>query len=88
MEMDMEMDTEMDTETELEYFCWIYICRYSCYSAVWITCDTSRHKFQQRYQLVAPIPNENYDMLILKKNPYRHLDFSPNDVLAELEMSV
>jgi hypothetical protein len=27
-------------------------------------------------------------MLILKKNPYRHLDFSPNDVLAELEMSV
>ncbi len=50
-------------------------------------CDTSRRKFQQRYELVAQIPNENYDMHILK-NSYRHWDFSPIDVLAELEISL
>jgi hypothetical protein len=44
-------------------------------------------KFQQRYKLVAPLPNENYDMLIFK-NLCRYWDFSLNDVLAELEISV
>jgi hypothetical protein len=44
-------------------------------------------KFQQRYKLVAPLPNENYDMLILK-NSYRYWDFSVNNMLAELEISV
>ncbi len=69
----------MDTDRDMD--------KNSRYSAIWITCDTSRRKFQQRYKLVAPLPNENYDMLILK-NTYRHGDFSPNDVLAELEISV
>ncbi len=44
-------------------------------------------KFQQRYKLVAPLPNENYDMLI-SKNSYRYWNFSLNDMLAELEISV
>jgi hypothetical protein len=49
--------------------------------------DTSQRKFQQRYELVAPLPTKKYDMLIFK-NSYRHWDFSPNDVLAELEISL
>jgi hypothetical protein len=63
-EMDMETDTETDidmdkdTDMELEQFSWISICRYSRYCAVWITCDTSQRKFQQRYKLVAPLLNE------------------------------
>jgi hypothetical protein len=32
------------------------------YSAVWITCDTTLHKFQRCYKLAAPLPDENYDM--------------------------
>jgi hypothetical protein len=48
---------------------------------------TSQRKFQQRYKLEASLPNENYDMIILK-NSFRYWDFSPNDVLAELEISV
>jgi hypothetical protein len=44
-------------------------------------------KFQQRYKLVAPLPDENYDILTLK-NSYRYWDFSWKDVLAELEISV
>ncbi len=86
-DMDIHMDMDKDTYMELEYFCWISIWRYSCYWAVWITCETSRRKLQQRYKLVAPLPNEYYDILILK-NSYRHWDFSPNYVLAELEVSV
>ncbi len=91
MERDMETDTktdmDKDTYMELAYFCWISIRRYSCYCIVWITCDTSRRKFQQRYKLVAPLLNEYYDILILK-NSYCHWDFSPNYVLGELEVSV
>ncbi len=37
-------------------------------------------KLQQPYKLVAPLPNENYS--------YRYWDFSLNDMLAELEISV
>jgi hypothetical protein len=89
METDTETETDMDMdmELELEYFCWISIRRYSRYCAVWIACDTSGRKFQQRYELVAPLPNEYYDILILKSS-YRHWDFFPNYVLAELEVSV
>ncbi len=86
-EMDMDMDMDKDTDMELEWFCRISIRRYSRYCAVWITCDTSWCKFQQRYKLVATLPNEYYDILILKKS-YRHWDFCPNYVLAELEVSV
>jgi hypothetical protein len=81
-ETEMDMETDMDTDMELEYFCWISIQRYSRYCAVWIICDTSQRKFQQRYKLVAPLPNEYYDIL-LKENSYRHWDFFPNYVLAE-----
>ncbi len=63
-DMDMDIDMDKDTNMELEYFRWISIRRYSCYCAVWITCDTSRRKFQQRYNIVVPHPNEFYDMLI------------------------
>ncbi len=98
--MDMESDTETDTETNVEIDTtwtrtWTWgaihrhedIGRYSRYSAGWITGDTSQRKFQQRYEFVAPFPNENYDMLIEKKS-YRHQDISPNNMLAELEISV
>jgi hypothetical protein len=81
----MDMDMAKDTDMELEYFCWISIRRYSRYCAVWITCDTSRRKLQQRYKLTAPLPNDYYDMLILK-NSYHHWDFSQNYVLAEFEV--
>jgi hypothetical protein len=83
-DMDTDLDTGMDTDMDRGHGHGYGIRRYS---AVWITCDTSRHKFQQRYKLVAPLPNENYDMLILK-NSYRYWDFSLNNVLAELEKSV
>jgi hypothetical protein len=88
-ETNMETDTDMvkDTDMELEYFAKFPIRHYSCYSAVCITCDTSWRNFQQHYQLVAPFINEKYDMLILR-NSYRNRNFSPNDVLEELEISV
>ncbi len=74
------MDIDKDTDMEL-------LLSIRRYSAVWISCDTSWRKFQQRYKLVATLPNKNYDMLIFK-NSYRHWDFFPNDVLAELEISL
>jgi hypothetical protein len=87
MDMDKETDMDKDMGMELEYYRWISIRPYRCYSAVWTTCDTARRKLHQCYKLVAPLPNENYDMLIFK-NSYRYWGLSPNDVLAELEMSV
>ncbi len=86
-ETDIDTDMDKDTDMELEYYRWISIRPYRRYSAVWITCDTARRKLHQRYKLVAPLHNEKYDMLILK-NSYRYWDFSPNDVLADLKMSV
>ncbi len=78
--MDMKTDTETDTETEmdtdmeLEYFDKISARHY-----------TSRRNFQQRYKLVAPLLMSTPTCLF-KKNSYRHWDFSPNDVLAKLEI--
>jgi hypothetical protein len=43
MDKDTDMDTDTDTDRELEYFCYISIGRYSPYSAIWITCDTSQY---------------------------------------------
>ncbi len=57
-EMDTETDVEIDTDIDRD------MDKNSRYCAIWITCDISRRKFQQRYKLVAPLPNENYDMLI------------------------
>jgi hypothetical protein len=50
----IDTDIDKDTDMELEYFCYLHgaIGRYS---AVWITCDTSQRKFQQRYKLVAQL---------------------------------
>jgi hypothetical protein len=89
-ETDMEMDTEIDTDIDTDirqgdgqghgHGIGILL------PSIRITCDTSRRKFQQRYELVAPLPNENYDMLILK-NSYHPWDSFPDDVLAELEIS-
>jgi hypothetical protein len=44
-------------------------------------------RFQQRYQLVALLPTENCNMQILRSS-HRLWDCSPNDALAELELSV
>jgi hypothetical protein len=88
-ETDVEIYTDIDTDiyTDIDMDIDRDMDKDSRYSAIWITCDISRRKFQQRYKLVVPLPNKNYDMLIFKKS-YRHWDFSPNDVLAELEISV
>ncbi len=50
MEKDNDKDKDIDThwELELEYFCKIYLWRYIPYSTIWITCNTSRRKFQRR----------------------------------------
>ncbi len=89
MDTDKDMDKDTDTDMELEFFCKTSIRRYSCYSSVWITCDTSWRKFPWYYtcKLVVPPPDENYDMHIFK-NLCRRWNCSPNDVLAELEISV
>ncbi len=79
-DMDMETDMDMDLELEWEFCCKISIQSYSPYSTKGTTWDTPRSKFQGRYKLVAPLPDENYS--------YRCLICSPKDVLAELEMSV
>jgi hypothetical protein len=52
-----------------------------------MTYDISRRKFQKLYILVAPYPTEKKDTEILK-NSYRHGDSFPNNVLAELEISI
>jgi hypothetical protein len=66
----MEIDTDIDTDIRQGHGqghrpgIGILLLSIQRYGAVWITCDTSRRKFQQRYKPVAPLPNENYDMLI------------------------
>jgi hypothetical protein len=51
------MDTDVDIK--FSYFSQISIRRYSRYRTVWITCDTSRCKFQRRCKLIALLPDEN-----------------------------
>jgi hypothetical protein len=63
-ETDKDIDTDMDTD--LDYLFYIKIWRYNSYRAMWIAYDTSQCKFQQRYKLAVPLPDENYDMLIFK----------------------
>jgi hypothetical protein len=85
--MDMDMDTDTDKDKDTAYGA---IAPYglpvthhgaSSNSVINLWC-----KFQQHYKLVAPLPNENYDMLLLKNN-YLCWDFSLNTVSAELEIS-
>jgi hypothetical protein len=85
MDMDTDMEMDLGKETNNGDVCIRSICRNSPYSTVWIT-----YHNQPRYTvctLVVRLPNESNDMLI-----FRHLyccwDCSPNDVLAELQMSV
>ncbi len=72
-EKDIDKDTNMDKDTDTDTWnwntlavCYISIWRCSPYSAVWIICDSPQCKFQRRYEHVAPLPDENYDMQILK----------------------
>jgi hypothetical protein len=70
---EIDMDIDRDTDIELEYFCCPYgaIVAIAPYRLPVTHHDASSNKFQERYKLIAQLPNENYDMLILK-NPYRH----------------
>jgi hypothetical protein len=62
-DIDMDIDTDIDTDIDRDID--RDMDKDSRYSAIWITCDISRRKYQQRHKLAAPLPNENYDMLIL-----------------------
>jgi frataxin-like iron-binding protein CyaY len=63
---DKDTDMELNLKLELEYLSKIYLRRFSPYSAIWITYNTSRRKFQRHYKLVAPLPDKNYEMLSFK----------------------
>jgi hypothetical protein len=78
---DLDLDTLFIFGMELEYFFLISIQCYSRYSAIWITCDISRRKFQQLYKLIAPLPDVNYDMQIFK-NSYRCWNCSLNGCVS------
>jgi hypothetical protein len=91
METEANMETEMDMETETETDntrkwtwprkrTWTWNCRT-------FTKYFFRRNFQWCYILVAPLHNGNNDMKIFK-NSYRFWNSFPNDVLAELEISV
>ncbi len=98
-ETDMEMETETDNTqkwtwpqkrtwtwnwwTFAKYFIW----RNCPNSAIWNASEISRRNFQWHYILVAPLHNGNNDMKILK-NSHRFWNSFPNDVFAELEISV
>jgi hypothetical protein len=71
------MDMDTDFKLELELFYKISIQRHSPYRSVWTTLDVPRCKFWRRYELVASLPDD-----------YFHTTCSPNDLLAELEISV
>jgi hypothetical protein len=69
-ETDTPTDTEIDTDIELEYFCFPYgaLVAIAPYRLPVTHHSASSNKFQERYKLVAQLPNENYDMLIFKKS--------------------
>jgi hypothetical protein len=102
-DMETEMDIETETETDntqtwtwprkrtwtwnwqtfSKYFIW-----HNCPdNAIWNASEISRRNFQWRYILVVLFHNENNEMKILK-NSYRFWNSFPNDMLAELEISV
>jgi hypothetical protein len=56
--MDTETDVEIDTDIDMDIDTDIDrdMDKNSRYSAIWITYDISRSKFQQCYKLVAPFP--------------------------------
>jgi hypothetical protein len=94
IETDMEMELDMETETEADNtrtwtwpWTWNwrtfvkYFIRWNCpYSAIWNASDIAQRNFQWRYILVAPLQ--------YGKKLYRCWNSFPNDVLAELEISI
>jgi hypothetical protein len=95
MEMETDMETEMETHSTRKWtwtWNWRTFAKYfiwrNCPSiAIWNVSEISRRNFKWRYILVAPLHNGNNDMKILK-NSYRFWNSFPNDVSAELEISV
>jgi hypothetical protein len=101
--MDMETKTNMETEMDMEMetnntrkrtWTWNwrtfakYFIRRNCpNSAIWNASEISRRNFQWRFILVAALHNGNNYMQILK-NSYRFWNSFPNDVFAELKISV
>jgi hypothetical protein len=43
---DTDTDTDLELALELEYFCKIYIWRYSPHSVIWITSSKLERKFR------------------------------------------
>ncbi len=100
IETDMETETKMETETETDNtwtwtwprtrtWTWTwnwrtfakYFIRRNCpYSAIWNASEIARRNFQWRYIFVVPLQYE--------KNSYCFWNSFPNDVLAELEISI
>ncbi len=92
MEIETDMETELDMETETETdntrtWTWNwrtfvkYFTQRNCpYSAIWNASEIAWRNFQWRYILVAPLQ--------YGKKSYRCLNSFPNDVLAELEISI
>jgi hypothetical protein len=101
METETEIETGTETENTRTWtwprtrtwtwnwhtFAKCFIWRNCPYSAIWNVFEISRHNFQWRYIFIAPLHNENNDMKIFK-NSYRCWNIFPNDVFAELEISV
>jgi hypothetical protein len=81
------MATEWTWTWNWRTFAKYFIQRNCPNNAIWNDSEILRHNFQWRYILVAPLHNETNDMKIYK-NPYRFWNSFPNDVLAELEISV
>jgi hypothetical protein len=71
----MDKDTDTDTDMNMDTGFGNTFVRYQYCSLVPLAPyrlpDTSPCKFQRRYKIVAPLPNENYDMSILTIS-YRH----------------
>jgi hypothetical protein len=68
------MDTDMDKDTAYGAIA-LYGLPVTHHGASFNSAKNIWRKFQQRYKLVAPLPDENYDILTLR-NSYRYWDFS------------
>ncbi len=96
MEIEMDMETEMEMETDNTWtwtWPWIqtwtwnwrtfvkYFIQRNCpYSAIWNATEIAQRNIQWRYILVAPLQ--------YGKKSYHCWNSFPNDVLAELEISI
>jgi hypothetical protein len=94
MEIETDMETEMETDNtwtwtwpRIRTWTWNwrtfvkYVIRRNCpYSAIWNASEIARRYFQGCHILVAPLQ--------YGKKSYRCWNRFPNDVLAELEISI